>query len=226
MTITAHVELHAVGHTSRDLDIYDLFAEDDALAVAMRTTVLDLLARTVTIRTDGLCLHSAKEAIYNLYDTATALTLRAGIEVIAVLGTCALTVLALDIFLDLDVLLDTIDDIGQGNLDTYTDVRSALACWLIVAREERAETAAASTASEEAVENIERIKASTSTAKAAHARIVEAELVVTLTLLWVAEHLVGLSALLEFLLGGLVARILVGVIFDSELTIGSLDFIV
>ena len=226
MSITAHIKLHAVSHTSRDLDIYDLFAEDDTLAVAMCTLVLDLLACAVAIRTDGLGLHSAEKAINDLNHTTSALTLRTGIVIIAILGSRTLTVFALDVFLDLDMLLDAIDDVSQADLDTDTDVRSALAGRFVIAREEGTEAATAAATSEEAVEDIEWIETGATAEATAHARIIETELVIALAFLWVTEHLIGLSTLLEFLLGGLVARILVRMIFDGELTIGSLDFVV
>lgn len=226
MSISTHIELHTVGHTCRNLDVYDLLAEDDTLAVTVGTLVLDLLTRAMAIRADGLGLHSAKEAVDHLHHAATALTLRAGIEVLAILSTCAMTVLALDVFLDLDMLLDAINDVGQADLDSDTDVRSTLTSRFVIAREEGTEAATAAATSEEAVEDIEWIETGATAEATTHARIVEAELVITLAFLWIAEYLIGLSTLLEFLLGGLVARILVRMIFDGELTIGSLDFVV
>ena len=49
------------------------------------------------------------------------------------------------------------------------------------------------------------------------------ELVVALTLLWIAQYVIGLSKLLELLFGLLVPGILVGVIFDGELAVGLLQ---
>lgn len=52
-----------------------------------------------------------------------------------------------------------------------------------------------------------------------------AELVVTGTLVGVRQHVVGFCCLLEFLLGLLVARILVRVILNGSLAVGLLYFV-
>ena len=51
------------------------------------------------------------------------------------------------------------------------------------------------------------------------------ELVIALTLLRIAQYVIGLSQFLELLFGFLVPRVLVGVIFDSELAVGLLQFV-
>ena len=58
------------------------------------------------------------------------------------------------------------------------------------------------------------------TASATHAGM--SELVVACTLVGVAENVVGLGGLLELLLGFLVARIAVGVVFDGHFLVGLL----
>ena len=49
--------------------------------------------------------------------------------------------------------------------------------------------------------------------------------VVFLTLLLIAEDIVGLGSLLELLLGGLVAGVLVRVVFDGQLAVSFLDLV-
>lgn len=223
MTIALHGELHALSHTSWNLDVHYLFGQLHTLAMTVRTTGLDLLASTLTVGADALGLHTAKETVDHLDDTASAFTLRAGLELCAILGTGAMAMRTFAVFLELDVLLHASHNIGQRDLDTDADVRTTLATFTL-STEETAEAATASFATKEAIEDIERIEATTAKA-AAHARIVETKLVVTLAFVGIAEHLVGLSTLLEFLLGLFIAGILVGVIFDGELAISTLDFV-
>ena len=54
---------------------------------------------------------------------------------------------------------------------------------------------------------------------------IEAELVVHLTLLGVAQDVVGFLDVLEALLGGLVARIQIGMVLARELAVGLADFV-
>ena len=64
--------------------------------------------------------------------------------------------------------------------------------------------------------------AAEATEAACATRSCKSELVVLLTLLWVVEHVVGLSSLLELLLSLLVARVAVRVVFYGYLSIGLL----
>ena len=76
-------------------------------------------------------------------------------------------------------------------------------------------------------ENVVEVEASSTKPAATKAATggVKAELVILLTLLGVAEHVVGLGSLLELLFGFLVARVLVRVVLDGKLLVRVLDLV-
>lgn len=120
----------------------------------------------------------------------------------------------------------------QGEFHAQAQVGSAVLGTLTASAAKAAAKAAESRVAAEDVaksrEDVVHGEASRST-KASEAsrssRAVEAELVVLLAFLGVVEHVVGLSGLLEFLLGLLVARVAVGVVLDGELAVSSLYLI-
>lgn len=61
ITLAGSIDNHAILHTSRNVYLDNLLAALDALAVTLRTFVLDNLSLTVTGRTDALCLHHAED---------------------------------------------------------------------------------------------------------------------------------------------------------------------
>ena len=70
--------------------------------------------------------------------------------------------------------------------------------------------------------NVREALAASEAALAVHARF--SELVIALAFFWVAQYFVSLGGFLKFLLGGLVAGVLVRVIFHGHLAVSLLDF--
>lgn len=178
----------------------------------------------MTIRADGLGLHTAKKAVHHLNNSTTSTALRTRLELSTILGSRTVTMRALYVFLDLKVLLDASNHILQADLDTDADRIATLTAAFLIATKEAAETSAR--AAEERIEDVERIESSRSASSCSSEWIIKAILVIALTLLGITKHLIGLGTLLELLFGCLISRILIRVIFDSELAVSSLDFVV
>lgn len=155
-----------------------------------------------------------------------------GCESHAILGTCSLAIGASHIGRDTQSLCDTVGNFVKLQLYTYTEVGSATLTSLCTpSARSSAETAGSAEASAEYVAEmleyiLHRHRAlieTTATASGEALRThVMSELVVALTFFVVAEDVIGLGGLLEFLLSFFVAGILVGVIFDSKLAVGLL----
>ena len=130
-------------------------------------------------------------------------------------------------------LLHAVCHIFQIEAHTHTQVATTLHATATTATTmctaESAETESAENVAE-LRENVVHRHASTTAAESA-LRSSETELVVTSTLVFVRQHVVGLSRFLELLLGGFLflvalALLTVGVIFDSQLAVGFLQFII
>ena len=184
----------------------------------MRAACLDLLSSAVAVRTDRFGLHTSKEAVDCLYHTSATLALAAGLVGSTILRTCAMTVFALDIFLDLDMFLNTVGNVLKVDFHPHADIRSSrMRSFVVEARK-------ASASAKEGIEDVERIE--TSSAKSTCLRAIETKLVVVLSPLWVAQHLVCLSNFLEHFLGSLVSWILVRMILYCQFAISFLNFVV
>ena len=97
---------------------------------------------------------------------------------------------------------------------------------------ETSEAAKSSTSAKNVAEHRENVvhREASSTAESSeatfHVGAVESELIVLLALLLVAQHAIGFGSFFEFLLGLFVARIAVWVIFDGNLSVSLLDFVI
>ena len=103
-------------------------------------------------------------------------------------------------------------------------------CSLTLSTAKTTEATEAATTSKDITEHREDVvHREATTAKATEAthtlRTVEAKLIILLTFLRIVQHIISLGSLLEFLLGFLITRVTVGVIFDGYLSIGLLDII-
>jgi hypothetical protein len=121
MAITLHGKLHSSGYTCRNLDIYDLVSQYHTLTVTIRATGLDLLACPLAVRANGFSLHTPKEAVDNLYDATSSMTLSTCLKLRSVLGARTMAMRTLDVFLDFEMFFDTSNNISQADLDTNTN---------------------------------------------------------------------------------------------------------
>lgn len=74
IALTRSIDYHTVLNAGRDVYLDDFLTVLNALAVTLRTLVLDNLSFTVTGRTDALCLHHAKDRLLLLYHHTGAMT--------------------------------------------------------------------------------------------------------------------------------------------------------
>ena len=138
---------------------------------------------------------------------------------------------------DGDVLLAAVDRLVKAEGDPYPDVLALAGGVGVGAGAAAAEPAKA--AAEDVPEDVSQVHpAGAEAAKAPEAagpalagRIAgvhpgKAELVVPLALFRVREDLMGLVDLLEFFLGGLVAGVVVRVVFQGQLTVGFFDLLI
>ena len=105
-----------------------------------------------------------------------------------------------------------LQDLRAEGLDVQTDVLSVEAC------------------AEDRIQDIIDIKSAESSTRFPHLLGSKAELVISLSLLWVAEHTICLGSLLELLLGILLfllglTLLTVGMIFDCQFAVSLLQFI-
>ena len=228
VALAGSIDHHAFGHASRDVDFNDFLALNDTFAVALRALVLNHLARSVTVGAGGLALHHAEDAALRTHHATCAVTVGAGLRMVARFAARAVAIGTGDVLAHLELLGN-----ARGNfLQREFHLQAQVATFELG----RTATATAATKSAEAhvaediaelSEDVAKVHALESAAAksacAIHACC--AELIVACALLGVAEHLIGFSGLLELLLGFLVARVAVGVVLDGHLLIGFLDFV-
>src|SRR5262249_17359504 len=162
-----------------------------------------------------------------LGDHAAAVADRADDRRRARLGARAAADAARGRHLDRDLRLQPAQRVLEGEVHGYLEIRSTL-------RLSPASAAASCAAAEEAAEEVAEIAevvVAAGVAEVEVARIepraaaVAAECVVLLALLRVGERVVRVLDLLELLLGGGVARVLVRVVLGGELAVGLLDLL-
>ena len=222
VTLPAHGELHALGHARRDVDRDDIVVANNALAITSRALLYDNLALATTSRTGRLRLHLAQDGIGDTGNDTRTLTGVAGLHAIGALGARPVTFRAGHIFLDLDLLLDTGRDFLQVQLYLHTQVRPAVNP--TAATRTAAKPAETSEATKVTTEDITELRediihGETTRALRSAPDTRMTELVVTLTFLRVAQHVIGLCRLLEFLLGILITRILIRMVLNRLLTV-------
>ena len=121
MTVALHRQLHTTSYASWNLDIYNLFAQYDTLAMAIGATGLNLLACSLAVRTDRFGLHTTKEAVNHLHYTATAVTFSTSLKLGPILCSGTMAMRTLNVFLYFEMLLNASNHISQTNLDTNTN---------------------------------------------------------------------------------------------------------
>ena len=140
-----------------------------------------------------------------------------------------------DISTDIELFGYTIHDVVQIQLNAHAQVLALIdrLSALTASTESASESAEASTkasAAKDVAKHTEDIvhrhSLSASKSSSTWTEGIRAELVISLTLLWIAKHVVCLCCFLEFLLCLFVTRIAVGVIFDGHFFIGPLNLVV
>src|SRR5699024_696783 len=215
-----------------DADLQGLFGGHPAAAVADLAGVLDDLALAAAAGAGLLALHDSKGGALLLDDIAAAAAVGAGLG-LAAGGRAAAAALGAGLLPgDGDVLFAAVDRLVKAQGDAHPDV---LALTGGVGVGACAAPKPAEAAAEDVPEDVPQVhpaKAAEAAGSAALAgRVVgvhprKAKLVVALALFRVGQDLVGLVDLLEFFLGGLVAGVVVRVVFQRQLTVGLLDLLV
>ena len=181
----------------------------------------------------ALGLHRAEHGALHAHFHATTMAGGAGLEGRTVLGTGAMTMVTRLHARDAQLLLGALGNLVERHLDAHAQVGAALHTLGLTAS-----TAAKDvTKATEAAKTTEQVAELTQDVLHRHAAAVAAtthllagktELVITGALVGVAEHIVGLGSLLEFLLGGLLlgialALLFVRVILDGQFAVGFLQ---
>ena len=241
VTFSPESESLALGGSGRNRESHFLVAAFHALSVAVLARFGDNLARAFALWTNSFGLHVAERSALHGNHASRAMTFGAGRHCHAIFGTCAVAVCTFKERRHTESLCHTLCNIFEREFDTDADIAAAFACRLTATAScGTAETAkvTAEAAPKDTAENIVEIHSMTaievvhvetagsvsSASKTLRTHVV-AVLVVELTFFLVAEHIVGLGSLLEFLLGLLVARILIRVILNSLFAIGFLYFV-
>ena len=187
------------------------------------------LSLSFTDRTRSLALHLAKHCVHHLGNNSAAVTMLTGLYVRLRYGSFSFTVGTKHAFVYLHLLLNSVHNLLKGKFHTDSYIAAPLYPLAASAAAKTAE--ATKTAAEMASENIPELaenilhRESAAAKTACTCRTVNscvAETVVTLFLVGIAQHIICLGSLLELLLGFLVSRILVGMIFDGHFPVGLL----
>ena len=122
ITLATYGELHAFGYTGRDFYFHHFFAVGDTFARAVLALFLDDLSFTVTIRTDGLSLHHAEDALLGAGYATCTMAVRTSFCTRVAFSTTSVTMFTYYIFLQLELLFHTGSDVLQVKLHLYAEV--------------------------------------------------------------------------------------------------------
>ncbi len=219
------------------MEAYNLFLALHTLTLAIAASLRNHFPLAVTLGAYRLTLHRSHEGVLGGCDITAAITAGTRMEGGPVFRTGAFAVGACHESGNLELLFDPVHYILERHLHGDAEVGTSVDPLARSAggSSETAEAAVTFTTAENVAECRENIfhrhSATETTAKASGAAAESlrthrmAELVVLRAFLRVAEDIVRLGRLLEFLLGFLVAGILVGMVLDGLLAIGLLYFI-
>ena len=188
-------------------------------------------------RAGGLCLHRTQDGLLGTDHRTTTLTSRTGLCATIALGTTTMTMWTSHIFLQFELLLNTRRNLLQVELDTHTKVGAtelALLATATATASEATEASETTTTTEDITKHAEDIIHRHAASEATSERTTVAcctthtsfaKLVVTLALVRIRKHAIGLCSLLELLLSLFVARITVRMILDGLFLVGFLDLV-
>ena len=212
IALAPKVELHAVLHTSRDLNFHDRFLAAQAMLVCVLRLGFDRLSQTSTSGASRGGLHLPQNRVADLTDLARSAALPTGIVFDA---------LGLDQSEDLDLFGHAFGNLFEGQLHLDAQVGSfGAARTSRAAATERIPECPAEDVSELA-EDVVHVHAGTALGCATHSGV--AEPVILGPLLLVAEDLIRFSRLFEAAFGIGVIRVFVRVILDGQLPVSLLD---
>lgn len=235
VALAAQCQHHLVGDAGWYGESYLAILALYACAVAVRAFFGDDFTRAVAGRTGGLGLHGSEDGLLYASDDARTVTSLTGGGSCAVFGAGSVAVVAFDVGGYLQGLGDAFGDVFECQLDADTEVRAAI---------DAAAGACAGIAAEvhTSAENVAELReyiihrhsagvvesTTAFAAKSLRTHIV-AILVILLTFLGVAEHIVSLGCLLKLLFGFLllglwVALVAVGMVLYGECAVCLFDF--
>ena len=198
----------------------------------MRTFVGDYLALAAALRAGALGLHHAEHRLAHLRHHAGSVAMVASLVGCSALGTGSVALVALHIARNLEFLLHAVSYVFQCDTHLHAQVGTAVHAATSTLTASSATKHVAKYIAEVREDVVHRHSAAEATAAetAAHVAHVMAELVVTGTLVGVAEHVVSFSRLLEFLFSLLLlllalALLAVGVILNGFLAVSFLQLI-
>ena len=232
IALSGHVDYHAVIYACGDVHLHGLLTLYHAFATTVRTLVLDDSAFTVAVGTGRLGLHASEHTVHHLGHHARTATLRTAFR-LAVLAAAAVAMVAVHHLLYVELLRSSLGRLFQREAYLQAQVLAARLLLGCPTASETTETAEATEAPgmsakdvTEGREDILHVHASVTTASSSEASVAiqsgMSELVITLTLLVVAQYAVCLGGLLELLLRLLVAGVVVRVVFEGHLAVSLL----
>ena len=223
MSLSRHLQLHSRLYSGRNLHL-DSFASADKACTATCTAWISYnLSFTTTLLTSRISISLAENAVDNsLYLTCT-ITSRASLYVRTVLCTSSATIRARHILLNTYLLLDSSGDFLQSKLYAHSDITASVDSLLLTLS--ASAEAEAESRTEQIIQDIVDISESTAEIWSGAFYSCMPELVILGLLIRITEHRICLSSLFELLLCLLISRILVGMIFNSQLPVGLLYFI-
>ena len=228
IAFAAHGELHAVIDTGGDVDGDDLLGTDDALAVAVVALVLDDAPFAAAMGADALGLHLAQQGAAHFGHHTCSVTVGTDV-VVVVAGSRAATGLAGHIFGHFYLLFAAFVNLLECELHLDAQIASTHggATMPLLPTAKTSESRETATA-EEIAEQVAEMREYVVHIHVAGATSLEgsvAELVVFCLFVRVAQHIVGLSSLLELLLSLFVAGIAVGMVLQGQFAVGFLQLI-
>ena len=219
ITFAVDSHLHAFSHTCRNLYRYDFFTIYNTFAAAGRTFVLDDFTFAATLGTYGLSLHHAEDTLLGAGYASRTVTGRTGFYASVAFSSCSVAVTALHVFLEFEFLFYTGRDFLQVQFYLYPQVGAAelALTGLATAASKASESAVASEdVAEHGEDIVHRHALSSESSKSAgsgcsvHSGM--SELIVTGTLVRIAQHFISFGCFLEFFFRFFIPRILVRMI--------------
>ena len=120
---------HSLLHSGRNVYLDDFFAVDDALAVALCTSVVDDGTFAMASLAGNLLLHDAEDALCLFDGKPLSMTVGTGLRRFAVGASAAMTVGTGDFFLDFEFFRGPCEDVLEVEAYLYAEVTALIALW-------------------------------------------------------------------------------------------------
>ena len=229
ISLSIHRKLHAFCNTCRNVNRYDFLIPDNSFTITVCTFLHNNLTFTSTSRASGLCLHLSQNGIGNsCYNTRAFARITSLCSVIS-FCTGAMTMRTSYVFLYLDFLFYSCSNIFQGKFNLNTQIRTPIypTATTLSAKATKATKTTEMTSKNisELWENIFHRHSSTETSRlrcTTNSRMTK--LIITLTFLRIAQHIIGLSRFFKLFFSFFIPRIFIRVILNCFFTISLLYF--